>query len=64
MTKCQQCKKKLGLQEYKCKCEKIFCISHLHAEEHNCTFNYREEAYVQLKKNMEVGPLVQKLEKL
>ena len=62
--KCLQCKKKLGLQEYKCKCEKIFCISHLHAEEHNCTFNYREEAQLQLKKNMKIGPLVHKLEKL
>ena len=50
--------------EYKCKCGKLFCITHLHAEEHNCTFNYKEEGQNILKKQIEIGPLAVKLEKL
>jgi hypothetical protein len=64
MVRCEQCRKKLGLQEYKCKCGKIFCITHLHAEEHNCRFNYREEACNNLKKVMDVGKLVEKIAKI
>jgi hypothetical protein len=59
-----QCKKKLGLLEYKCKCGKILCISHLHAEEHGCTFDYKTEGQAQLKKQNDVGPLSCKLEKI
>jgi predicted nucleic acid binding AN1-type Zn finger protein len=40
-SRCTQCKKALGVMEYKCKCEKLFCISHLAAEQHACTFDYR-----------------------
>lgn len=50
--------------EYKCKCEKLFCITHLHAEEHNCTFNYKKEGIELLKKQIEVGPLYSKLDKI
>lgn len=64
MTRCDQCRKKLGIQEYKCKCEKIFCISHLHAEAHNCTFDYHKEAKELLKRQLEIGPLKEKLEKI
>lgn len=64
MTRCEQCSKKLGVLEYKCKCGKLFCITHLHAEEHGCTFNYREEAQSILKKQNEVGALSVKIEKI
>ncbi len=64
MTRCEQCRKKLGVLEYKCKCEKIFCISHLHAELHNCTFDYQKEGKELLKKQLEIGPLKEKLEKI
>lgn len=64
MTRCEKCKKKLGVLEYKCKCGKLFCITHLHAEEHNCTFNYQEEAKLLLKKQYEIGPLSIKMEKI
>lgn len=64
MSRCEHCKKKLGVMEYKCKCGKLFCITHLHAEEHNCTFNYKEEGQNILKKQIEIGPLAVKLEKL
>ena len=35
---------------WKCKCGKIFCITHLHAEEHNCTYDYKQESQEYLKK--------------
>ena len=63
MTRCEQCRKKLGISEYKCKCGKLFCITHLHAEEHNCTYNYKQEAQDRLKKQIEIGPLVSKIER-
>ena len=50
--------------EYKCKCDKLFCISHLHAEAHNCTFDYKKNGEANLKKQMEVGPLSDKLERI
>jgi hypothetical protein len=64
MTRCEHCKKKLGLLEYKCKCGKTFCITHLHAEEHKCTYDYKSEAKEQLKKQIDVGPLSEKLVKI
>jgi hypothetical protein len=63
MTRCEFCKKKLGVMEYKCKCGKLFCITHLHAEAHNCTYDYKQEGQELLKKQMEIGPLVSKIER-
>ena len=37
----------------KCKCDKLLCISHLHAEEHGCIYDYKCEAKDNLKKNVE-----------
>jgi len=65
MPRCEECHKKLGLMEYKCKCGKLFCISHLHAEYHKCTFDYRAEGKEQLKKQSEgLSTLHSKLEKI
>ncbi len=50
--------------EYKCKCGKIFCITHLHAETHKCTYDYQAEAKQILKKQIEIGPLSEKLVKI
>ncbi len=64
MTRCEQCKKKLGVMEYKCKCGRVFCITHLHAEEHKCTYDYKQEGQQNIKKIIDVGPLSVKLEKI
>lgn len=64
MARCDKCNKKLGIHEYKCKCNKIFCITHLHAEDHNCTFDYKAEGHLLLKAHLEVGPLKDKIEKI
>lgn len=64
MSRCEHCKKKLGLCEYKCKCEKLYCITHLHAEKHTCTYDYKTEGQAQLKKLNDVGPLSFKIDKI
>lgn len=64
MSRCSQCKKKLGIQEYKCKCEKIFCINHLHFMEHNCEYDYKVNEINLLKEKMNVGILREKIEKI
>lgn len=51
--RCEQCNKKVGLMGQKCKCDKLLCISHLHAEEHGCTYDYKSDTKNNLKKNAE-----------
>ena len=63
-SRCTQCRKKLGLMEYTCKCKKQFCISHLQPQEHACTFNYKAEADAVLKKQLDAEPRSSTLEKI
>jgi hypothetical protein len=63
-NRCDKCRKKLGLLPYKCKCGKIFCMPHLHAEEHECTFDYKLEGKQLLNKQINVGSLEKKLDKI
>jgi len=60
-ARCDTCKKKLGVMEYRCKCEKVFCITHLQPEEHACTHDYRTEKQSVLKQQLEIGPLSSKV---
>ena len=62
--RCTQCKKKLGVISYTCKCEKLFCISHLQPQDHACTFNYKAEADIILTKYLESEQRASKLEKI
>ncbi len=48
--RCGHCRKKLGLTSFSCRCGNYYCTSHRLAEEHNCTFNYRENGRVELNK--------------
>lgn len=40
-TKCFNCKRKVGLLGFRCRCDFVFCSKHRYAEEHNCSFNYK-----------------------
>ena len=56
MFKCQKekCKKK-SMIEFKCRCGKVFCVKHKNPEEHNCTFDYRQDGKEKLEqKNKKV----------
>jgi predicted nucleic acid binding AN1-type Zn finger protein len=42
-TRCAhpECKKKVGLTAFKCKCEHVFCGAHRLAEDHSCPFDFK-----------------------
>lgn len=58
---CFFCNKKLGIIEYKCKCGNLFCISHLQSEKHNCGYDYRLAGMNQIKREIDVGILKDKI---
>lgn len=62
-VKCTQCKVRLTIA-YMCKCEKGFCVNHLPASEHACTYNYRDSGREQLQKQLDTSGLAVKLEKI
>jgi len=38
-----ECKKKLGLLGFDCKCGHIYCSKHRHAETHSCKYDHKSE---------------------
>jgi len=40
--RCDYCKRK-SYMVLKCKCEKLYCIIHRNAEDHQCGFDYKKE---------------------
>jgi hypothetical protein len=42
--RCWECKCKIGLTAVTCKCGFTFCNQHRYAEEHKCSFNFRNAA--------------------
>jgi len=55
-SRCQSCRKKVGLTGFKCKCGMMFCGQHRYAEAHDCTFDYKTAERQRLAEN---NPLVQ-----
>lgn len=41
VTRCYQCRKKIGLTGFQCQCSYYFCATHRYAEEHACTFDHK-----------------------
>jgi hypothetical protein len=62
MARCEHCNKKLGITEYKCKCDKLFCITHLQPEIHTCSYDYKSQGVSLLKKQLEIGALKDKFD--
>lgn len=64
--RCQQenCKHKLGLTPFTCRCGKHFCASHRYAEDHNCSHDYREDQKKELLKLMSSPVIAAKVEVL
>lgn len=54
-NRCFQCKKRVGLTGFKCKCERVFCGSHRMAESHDCPFDYKTAQRAQL---AEANPVI------
>ena len=58
------CNKKLGLMGIACKCGKVLCVSHIQCENHVCTYNHRSNGADQLKKQLVIEGLVEKVIKI
>eukprot|EP00347_Sterkiella_histriomuscorum_P010491 403376079 len=54
---CWNCKRKVGLLGFVCKCDFVFCGKHRYAEEHDCQFDYKQRQQEKLAKE---NPLVQR----
>ena len=39
-TRCQTCRKKVGLTSFTCRCGGVFCTLHLYSDQHQCAFDY------------------------
>ena len=48
----ENCKTKLMLADFPCKCSNFYCSQHRYSESHKCTFNYKEQAIKLLEKNL------------
>jgi len=55
VNRCFNCNKKVGLGGFQCRCGNVFCSHHRHADQHNCTYDYKSAAREQLVK---ANPLV------
>jgi hypothetical protein len=55
-TRCQKCRKKVGLTGFKCKCGLLFCGQHRYAEAHDCDYDYKTS---QRERLAAANPLVQ-----
>lgn len=51
--RCFEFNKKLGLFHFDCKCENIFCPKCRHPENHNCTFDFKNDGRIKLEEQME-----------
>jgi len=62
-NRCHTCKKKVGLTGFECRCGGLYCSLHRYSDKHSCTFNYKELAQEQIRKNnpVVVGAKIQKI---
>ena len=47
-TRCWECKKRIGLLGFQCKCGYKYCGLHRYPEEHQCDFDYKKDQHKQL----------------
>jgi hypothetical protein len=59
----QDCKAKIVLSDFACQCNKFYCSRHRHAENHSCSFDYRNAGTKGLEKNL-VKVVADKLERI
>lgn len=41
-SRCKKCLKKNTIMEFKCKCNNIYCSIHRYPEEHDCSYDYKQ----------------------
>jgi hypothetical protein len=57
------CKTKLMLSDFACKCSKFYCISHKHAEIHSCSYDFKARGNEILEKQL-VKAVASKVDKI
>ncbi|GJP32414.1 hypothetical protein CLOM_g17006 [Closterium sp. NIES-68] len=40
-NRCGECRRRVGLTGFKCRCEGLFCAVHRYSDRHTCTFDYK-----------------------
>lgn len=58
---CDDCRNKLTLTSYPCRCGKYFCNSHRYSEDHKCTYDYKADAKKELLKTMSTAIVAEKV---
>jgi len=63
VTRCQECKKKVGLTGIRCRCGGMFCGKHRYSDKHACSFDWKTSERAQLKTLLPqvVGQKIQKI---
>ena len=63
--RCQKpdCKVKILLSDFPCKCTNYYCSQHRHAELHSCAFNFKELGHQNLEKQL-VKVVSEKVDKI
>ena len=49
---------------YTCKCERLFCISHLPPQEHLCSYDFKKDAQAEIQKQMDSEPRSSSFERI
>jgi predicted nucleic acid binding AN1-type Zn finger protein len=47
-----ECRVKIALSDFPCKCTNYYCSQHRHAELHSCAFNFKELGHQNLEKQL------------
>jgi len=50
VNRCIECRKKIGIYGFTCKCAGYFCTVHRYPESHSCTFDYKKEGEMKITK--------------
>jgi hypothetical protein len=50
-NRCAVCRKKVGLTGVECRCGGLFCAVHRYSDRHSCTFDYRQMAAQEIRRN-------------
>jgi predicted nucleic acid binding AN1-type Zn finger protein len=58
---CPDCKVRLTLTSYPCRCGKYFCNSHRFSGDHNCTYDFKADAKKELLKTMSTPVIAEKV---
>lgn len=50
-NRCKECRKKVGLTGFSCRCGGLYCSIHRYSNEHECTFDYKESGAEEIRKS-------------